>query len=70
MGRISLEQAERLREQERIQWHKRYFKQHGIEKTTNLIVKELRDGKLIPKNMKLKEYVDFLVAEVEQENVQ
>lgn len=68
MAQISLEQAKKINESERIKWHKSYLKKYGVEKTKDLLVKELRSGKSLPQDMKLKEYVDKLVAEIAEED--
>lgn len=70
MAKITAKQWEMEQELKRIEKHKKYLAQYGKEKLTDLLGRQLRDKKPLPQNMKLKEYVDFLVAEVEKESAQ
>lgn len=61
MGRISLEKAEQLNEQNRKEWHKKLLI-NNREKAIRKIKTEL------PKGVKLKEYLDILDAEIQRAN--
>lgn len=70
MGRITLEQLEKQKENRLIEWHAKYLQEYGIKKLEDLIVQNLKKGQKIPKDMKLKEYVDFLQTDIVQNKQQ
>lgn len=75
MANISLEQATILQKRLR---HIIYLNQYGEVKLKKLIVKELQNQEEIPSHkrvdilegMRLKDYVEMLKAEIEEENQQ
>ena len=61
MARVSLEEAQKMDERKRKEWHKQQLK-NNREKAIRIIKTEL------PKGVTLKEYLDILDVEIQKEN--
>lgn len=61
MARVSFEEVQKIEELKRKEWHKQQLK-NNREKAIRRIKTEL------PRDVKLKEYLDILDAEIQKEN--